>query len=177
MWPYDLIYPFIDNIVAQFDGFLDSITEIGWIQDFAADANAFATVETIHALAATLVVGTILFVDLRLLGFIGRNNAVTRASRILSYTWIAFLFAALSGLLLWAVNATRYSHAEPFQVKMLLILAAGINMAVFHFGIWQSVGAWDENTPTPAAAKVAGTLSLLFWIGALFYGRFTYWML
>lgn len=177
MWPYDIVYPYVKGFVEQFEGFLDAITEIPFVQDFAADANSFATVESIHVLAVCLVVGTIMFVDLRLLGFIGANNAVRRASKVLPYTWIAFAFATLSGLMLWAVNATRYTKAEPFQIKMLLILAAGINMAIFHYGIWKRVDEWGEGRPTPAAAKIAGTLSLLFWIGALFYGRFTYWTL
>ena len=177
MWPYDLVYPYVNRFIEQFDAWLDAITEIPFVQDFAADANAFATVESIHVLTATLVVGTILFVDLRLLGFIGRNNPVPRASKVLPYTWAAFVFATLSGLMLWAVNALRYTHAEPFQIKMLLILAAGVNMAIFHFGIWRSVDAWGDDRPTPTAAKIAGVLSLLFWIGALFYGRFTYWTL
>jgi hypothetical protein len=56
-------------------------------------------------------------------------------------------------------------------MKMLLLVAAGLNMLIFHFVTHKSVANWDSDTPTPLAAKVAGGLSLLFWIGVVAYGR------
>jgi hypothetical protein len=177
MWPYEqLIHPYVNDFLDRFNDFFDAIEAIPFVETYAADANMYATIESVHVLTVALVVGTIMFVDLRLLGFIGRGNPVRRASKILPYTWWAFVFAVISGLMLWAVAANRHSHNPAFQIKMLLILLAGINMAAFHFGVWRSVDAWDDGGKTPAAARLAGALSLVFWLGALFYGRFTPWV-
>ncbi len=54
---------------------------------------------------------------------------------------------------------------------MLLILIAGINMAVFHVFTWKSVHSWDVDCDVPLAGKVAGGLSLLFWVAVLTCGR------
>jgi hypothetical protein len=176
MWFFDPIHKFIDPYVANLDEFFDWIEAIEFVQNYAADSNAYATIESIHILSVGLMVGSIVFVDLRLLGFIGRGNSVRRASKILPYTWWTFLLATISGVALAAVAATRYAHNEAFQIKMLLILLAGVNMAIFHYGVWRSVDVWDRDRWTPLSAKVAGALSLLFWLGALFYGRFTPWV-
>jgi hypothetical protein len=44
-------------------------------------------------------------------------------------------------------------------------------MLVFHFGAYQQVANWDTAIPTPSGARLAGTLSLLFWIGIVVCGR------
>ena len=54
---------------------------------------------------------------------------------------------------------------------MVLLLLAGANMLAFHRFTYRGVAAWDVDTPTPPAAKLAGGLSLLFWIGVVACGR------
>jgi hypothetical protein len=50
---------------------------------------------------------------------------------------------------------------------------AGMNMLVFHFGAYRKVLDWDRRLPPPAAARVAGALSLALWIVVIFMGRWT----
>jgi len=47
---------------------------------------------------------------------------------------------------------------------------AALNMLIFHFGVNREVARWDEGEP-PMSAKIAGALSLLLWIGVVFFGR------
>ena len=58
-----------------------------------------------------------------------------------------------------------------FQVKMLLILIAGLNAIVFHSLAYQSVGKWDNDPVAPLSARVAGTASILLWFGIVAMGR------
>jgi hypothetical protein len=67
--------------------------------------------------------------------------------------------------------AAKYARDVPFRIKMVLLLLAGLNMLVFHHFTYRGVGAWDRDVPTPPAAKIAGGLSLLFWIGVVTCGR------
>ena len=49
---------------------------------------------------------------------------------------------------------------------------AFVNMLVFQLITSKSVAKWDRATP-PVAAKVACALSLLFWIGVVYFARMT----
>ena len=149
-----------------------------WIENTAIavfmreNATAFPMVESIHVLALTLVVGTIGMVDLRLLGVSARNHAITKlTTEILPITWVCFVVAAITGLLLFASKAVDYGHNFFFLGKMMLIVVAAINMLVFELLTYRSVKNWDHETPTPFAAKLAGGLSLAFWIGVVVFGR------
>jgi hypothetical protein len=132
----------------------------------------FPWIESIHVIAIALVIGSIAIVDLRLLGIASLERAVSRvAHQTLPLTWIAFIVAAISGVILFTSNALAYAHNFYFQGKMLLLVLAGLNMLVFQFGIYTSVAKWDLAQRTPFAARIAGALSLLFWTTVIVFGR------
>jgi hypothetical protein len=133
---------------------------------------AFPNIETIHVLSLALVFGSILMIDLRLLGVTSRNSTVSKLSaEVLPFTWIAFVIAAISGTLLFISNARIYFHNLQFELKFLCMFLAAINMAVFHFGAYRSVLQWDNRLPPPLSARVAGGLSILLWVSVIFFGR------
>ena len=109
---------------------------------------------------------------LRLLGLASRNVAVTSLSRdTLRITWGAFVIAAFTGTLLFISKATSYTVNPYFQWKMILILLAGVNMALFHVVTSRgplSVGAGKD---AGRAGMIAGGLSLIVWILVIFCGR------
>jgi hypothetical protein len=155
-----------------FEGLFEAIeaTQVGVFM--RENVLAFPLVESLHVLALTLVVGSISMIDLRLLGVSARNHAVTKLStEILPITWVCFVVAAITGLLLFTSKAVDYTHNFFFVGKMVLMACAGINMVLFHFITYRSVANWDTDTPAPFAAKLAGALSLLFWIGVIIFGR------
>lgn len=133
---------------------------------------AFPTIETLHVIALVTVFGTIAIVDLRLIGFASRNVAVSRLSGdMLPWTWIGFGLAAITGTLLFVSKASTYMVNPYFLVKMGLLALAGLNMLVFHFVTQKTQSQWDNDVSLPTGAKVAGALSLLFWVAILFCGR------
>lgn len=132
----------------------------------------FPLIESVHVLAICLVVGSILAVDLRLLGVASRNLSVSSVTRgILPLTWCAFAVAVGSGGLLFISNATKYLGNAFFIAKLALIGAAGINMAVFHAVGARSQPQWDNEARPPFAARLAGGLSILLWIAVVACGR------
>ncbi len=132
----------------------------------------FPTLETLHVLAIVLVVGTILMIDLRLLNIASRERSVTEiASEVLPWTWVSFVVAVISGTLLFISSAERYFENVPFRVKMLLLLCAGVNMAVFHLITFRGVRHWDSGATTPLGARIAGGLSLVIWVSVVTFGR------
>ena len=136
------------------------------------DDTLFPIIESLHVLAITFVVGTISMVDLRLLGLASRQRAVSRLTdEVLPWTWGGFVVAVVTGGLMFASSATKYFDNTPFRIKVVMLMLAGANMAVFHLVTHRSVAQWDENPSTPVGAKVAGGLSLLFWFGVVAAGR------
>jgi hypothetical protein len=132
----------------------------------------FPLIESVHVVAICLVVGSILAVDLRLLGFASIHRSVSRvANGILPLTWGAFAAALASGSLLFISNATKYLGNGYFVAKILLIGAAGLNMAIFHGISAKDLPRWENEARPPLPARLAGGLSILLWIAVVACGR------
>ena len=128
--------------------------------------------ECLHVLSIVTVFGSILMMDLRLLGLASRDSAVTRLSKeVLPYTWIAFACAVITGAVMFISKAKGYWHNPQFQLKFLFMALAAANMVVFHFGAFRRVADWDDAPTPPAAARLAGALSISLWVIVVFFGR------
>jgi hypothetical protein len=148
-----------------------AISDSPWAQEIAGSW-LFPFFETLHVFALVAVLGTIAMVDWRLIGFGDRNHSVAALSRqALPWTWGGFVLAVVTGVLLFVGQAGEYITNPAFLTKMVLLLLAGLNMAAFHVIAWKTVSAWDRNATPPLAARLAGALSLLFWIGVVACGR------
>jgi hypothetical protein len=126
-------------------------------------------------LAIVLVVGTISIVDLRLLGMASLDISARRLMRdVIPYTWGAFAVAAITGSLMFSSDATHYAHNRLFQIKLVMLALAGLNMTVFHLFSERDIERWDApGATTPMTAKAAATISLLAWIAIVSLGRGT----
>jgi hypothetical protein len=152
--------------------FIQTIESSGIGEWMRSNELAMPYVNTLHVLCITLVYGTIMVVDLRLMGLLDRGRSVVAVSlEMLRLTWAAFIGAVITGGLFFAANASTYWFNPAFRFKMLAILLAGINMLVFQFVTYRGVGSWDRNAAPPAAAKLAGVLSLLIWTAVVVLGR------
>jgi hypothetical protein len=132
----------------------------------------FPLIESLHVVSICLVVGSIFAVDLRLLGLASTDRSVSRVTNgILPLTWTAFAVAVASGSLLFISNATKYLANDYFDAKILLICAAGLNMAMFHALTAKDLPRWENDTRLPLPARLAGGLSILLWIAVVACGR------
>lgn len=149
-----------------------------WLQDTTIAAairendTLFPWIETVHVGAIVLVVGSISIVDLRLLGLASCDRPAQLLMReLLPLTWGAFAVAAAAGVLLFSSKAVDYAHNFFFQGKMILLLLAGTNMAVFHVLAGRDVSNWSDVTQPAMPAKIAGSLSLILWVTVVAFGR------
>jgi hypothetical protein len=135
----------------------------------------YPSVEVVHIVGIGLLFGSIAVLDLRLLGF-SRSISVRRlASHVLPWTAGSFLLIIPSGLLMFTAHATEFVQSEVFVLKMLLILAAGVNAALFHTITFRTADVWDteemRKLAPPPSARAAGAISLLLWISVIACGR------
>jgi len=153
-------------------GVVEKIEASGIGEWMRTTVKAVPVVEAIHVMAIAVVFGTILVVDLRLLGLRDTRRPYTQVSReLLGWTWAAFVVAAITGAMMFAANAMTYYQNTPFRLKMLALVAAGLNMAVFHLITGRDVDEWDTSRSAPAGGRVAGALSILIWTSVIFLGR------
>jgi hypothetical protein len=132
----------------------------------------FPVIETVHIFGIILLVGGTSILDLRLMGLTFRDEPVTKlAERFLPWAWAGFIIQVVTGILMFASEATKMYINTAFQIKMLMIVAAGVNAFVFHSLAYQSVGKWEKDPVAPMSARIAGLISILFWFGIVAAGR------
>ncbi len=152
--------------------FLQAIEHSAFATAVREGATLFPFAESAHVAALAFVFGTVVIVDLRLLGLASRKQSVTKLTNdLLPWTWGAFVIAAITGLSLFSSTAERYFDNSYLRLKFLFMFLAGVNMLVFHFITQKNVKDWDTDPVPPMGARVAGGLSILFWACVIFFGR------
>ena len=143
-----------------------------WSQLIHESFNFWNVMEGTHLITVGLFFGTILMVDLRLLGLLFRKVPVSEVSdRVLPMTVVGFLTLVVTGALAFMSKPEEYYHNLFFRTKMLVLLLAIINLAIFHFKIQKTQGAWDKAESPPRAAKLSATISLISWLLVISCGR------
>ena len=133
---------------------------------------AFPLIESLHVIGITLVFGTIMIIDLRLLGLAWTRRPFSIiADEVLRWTWVAFGISAVTGALMFITNAAAYYQNWYFRAKMLLLVVAGVNMVFFELTDRRKVLTWDRERSAPTAGKIVAAASLAIWIGVIFLGR------
>lgn len=167
-YPLWYIEPYFDG--TEFP-FWVSVENWGISQIIAA-TNWFPTLETIHVIAASLLVGSILWVDLRLIGIAATAYPVSVLNReLIPWAWGAFTLATITGLGMFITRASGHLQNPAFQTKAILLTLAGANMAYFHFALNRNREQWNGETEPPRQAKTAGLMSLILWALVMLAGR------
>ena len=135
----------------------------------------YPSVEIVHIVGIALLFGSIAVLDLRLLGLSRDIPARRLARHVLPWTAASFLLIVPSGLAMFVAHATEFIQSGVFVLKMCLILAAGLNAALFHTITFRTSDVWDAKEmralPPPPSARLAGALSLVLWTSVIACGR------
>lgn len=123
-----------------------------------------------HILGLILFAGSIVLLDLRLLGC-ARGLPAAATSRALTPVMVlGFALLAASGILLFSADARPLWNNPVMQVKAALIAFAIANAVLFRL-LWnRRLATWDEERP--AAGRAQAAFSLCAWIGVAICGRF-----
>jgi hypothetical protein len=128
-------------------------------------------VEIVHITSFSILVGAIVILDLRLLGYSARLS-VLGIERLLSpFMRAGFTSASISGFLLFSAQPSLLAANPAFRLKLLLIALACLNAAAFHRGPFRAIKQWNRNIKTPFIVKAIAILSLLIWGSAIVCGR------
>jgi hypothetical protein len=130
-------------------------------------ATLIATLEIVHLIGLALLLGTILMVDLSLLGLgIGRHPVSRIAQELRNWTLGGLIIMLASGALILVSEAVRCYKTPAFWIKMALLVIA----VAFYFTIHRNVTLAEPPAPRPRARLVAG-FSLALWFGVALAGK------
>jgi hypothetical protein len=121
-------------------------------------------IEVLHYFSLFLLVGSIVLVDLRILGVAARRrNATELAEDLFPVMWTGLALNFLSGFFLFAGDAAAFYFNWVFHIKLVVILAA----VVFGIIVQANVRKWDRPAGIPIGAKLLAFISLALWIGSI----------
>lgn len=150
---------------------LSGLENSGWVDLMRQWIWFYPMIETMHILGLAILFGTVVMFDLRLLG-VSRHLLVTdMAHYLLPWSYLSFGIVLLSGFLMFAIDATQIAANPAFQLKLMLILGAGINAAVFHSVPFKTVKLWNRGVESPTVVKFIAVTSLLLWTAIITCGR------
>ncbi len=132
----------------------------------------FSWIETAHVLSLAVMAGTIAVVDLRLLGVSFRQQPVSRlVTQVTPVTWVGFALMVLTGALLFAAQPEANAGNPVFQIKLVLLAVAGLNLLSFHRLVFRDIAVWDTLTKPPLKVQLSGAASLALWTVIIVLGR------
>lgn len=134
----------------------------------------YPAVEILHIIGFVVLVGSMIALDLRLLGLARAIPIQPMAQLLLPMSRVGFVLAISMGFLLFSADASHVVRNPAFQSKLLLIAAALANVVIAHLGPWRRVARWGPEAPV--SAKVTALLSLLLWLGVVCAGRLIAYM-
>lgn len=160
------------TIGARLLAFFSRMSDSSWSVGLHESRYAYDLIESVHVWALCLFFGLAVMFDFRLLGWTMRTVPVSEvARRLLPWTVVGFVIMVISGSLLFSAIPLRSYQNIFFRTKMLLLLVAGLNVWIFHSGIYKRVATWDVSTVTPRPARIAALLSLVLWVCIVLSGR------
>lgn len=130
------------------------------------------TLEMVHFLGVCLVLGSLLIIDLSVIGF-ARGISLRLVDKFIIATLIGFALNAMTGALFVVGDPARYFQNVAFKIKIVLIIFAGLNALYFTFRVRPRILAGADNFQSIGIdAKISTGLSLTFWTSIIVLGRF-----
>lgn len=156
--------------MAVFQIWLASVLYVPAVADVMRIAFVWPLAESVHFIGLSLLVGTIVLFDLRLLG-IARGIPVAAWHRLIRYGLIGFTLNVTSGLLFLMTEPDQYIYNPSFMLKMIFIVTAGMNALSFYVIVARRTLAPGASLDVPRAAKVIAAASLTLWMCVIIAGR------
>jgi hypothetical protein len=162
----------MDELLLALRGLFEYVGELDSSYDLRGSQYAWSWLLVGHVLSMCLFAGTIIMMDLRLLGVGNMHTPFSQVQRRL-FPWqmAGMALSTVTGLALVYADPMRFFVNIIFWTKMVTMALAGLNALAFHFITEYSLVDWDARVMPPFRAKLAGGLSLVMWANVIVAGR------
>jgi hypothetical protein len=124
-----------------------------------------------HIVALVCFAGAVAVIDVRLLGGLAATAPGRLIARARWFAIAALIGMAVTGFMLFSAEASHVALNSVFQLKVALIGAGLVNVALYEFGAKSAVADLPPGAAMPARARIVGAVSLLIWVAVAACGR------
>jgi len=128
------------------------------------------TVESLHFMGLSLLIGTVGLFDLRMIG-LARGIPMRALHRLVPWGIGGYVLNVMTGFMFVVSAPEQYLYNPAFQIKLTLMGIAGLNVLFFYRFVFAPVKATAADGDAPRAAKIAAAVSLGCWVGVIVCGR------
>lgn len=140
------------------------------LSDFMQVRWVWPATESAHFIGLTLLFGSIAAWDLRLVGLLKEVPAAA-FHKLVPYAAIGFAINMTSGFLFLVTFPEQYVYNPAFQLKMLCVLLAGLNVGVFYLTTFRRLAVLEAGRQPPLVGRLCGAVSLGLWATVIVCGR------
>ncbi len=156
---------------------LDHYVRIVWhawmntpLNNFMNGRWEYPIAESLHFIGLSLLIGTVGLFDLRLIG-LGKKIPFSALHRLIPWGVGGYIMNILTGLCFLAAMADQYVYNPSFQLKILSMAVAGVNVLLFYTTMYSKVANLGPGEQAPLAARIMGGVSLVAWLCVIVFGR------
>ena len=129
---------------------------------------AWPTLETLHFIGLSMIMGVALILNLRMLG-VAKNISFAGLHRLLPWGILGFAINVTTGFLFFVTTPDQYTTNLSLHIKMVLMMIAGLN--IFYFTTFDETWNLSPGDDAPVRAKVVTTATVVVWVGVIYFGR------
>jgi hypothetical protein len=149
-------------VALEQSGFSAGIRQSPWL---------YPTANVGHIVALVFLAGALAVMDVRLLGGFAATEPAPVLARARLFAIAALAGMAVTGFMLFAAEASHLALNPVFRLKLVLVGAGLVNVAIYEFWARRAVESLPAGAAMPAAAKIAGFVSIGIWVAVAACGR------
>lgn len=129
-------------------------------------------IQTVHILGIAVLMGTIVMLNLRIIGVAARSQEITEmTNRVMPWVWWALASNFVSGAFFLFARPYRYFNNPIFGWKVLFLSSALILTICFYWFNRRQPRYWELSQNRIWAGKAIAFLSLACWLMVAMAGR------
>jgi hypothetical protein len=135
------------------------------------------TMQSIHIASVAIVISSVLMLDLKLIGVIGRDQTGgAYAARYLPWVWFTLPVLLTTGTVLIIAEPSRELPNPAFQAKMAMLLTTIVVTFFLQRPLATQPSYWEATGGRRMTARAIVLVTLLLWVGVIFAGRWIAYM-
>ena len=130
----------------------------------------FPTAEIVHFFGLCLLMGSLLLIDLRVLGF-ARTVSIKKVIAFTPVALVGLVLNTISGVVFLCAYPENYWPSTAFRLKLLAIVIGALNALWFKWAEAPRIELLADDADAEFRAKIVAALSLATWVVVIALGR------